>query len=172
MKSDDIRDQVSRNMHRRGFAIADLRLQPDPFNGWRLWLESEGFRGMPRQDRRAMALEGLADEHFEWLDLITSEEKAWAGVAPRDSDLEDLPLWPEALARARTLTEPIDACFMSDLDEDLPPPLVCTFYSLKGGVGLGCSICGPSRRILSRGSCAPSGWRGHGLGSSNNHFTA
>jgi hypothetical protein len=40
------------------------------------------------------------------------------------------------------------------------------------GVKVGCSICGPSRRILSRGSCAPSGWRGHGLGSSNNHFTA
>jgi hypothetical protein len=26
-------------------------------------------------------------------------------------------------------------------------------------LGLGCSICGPSRRLLSRGSCAPSGWQ-------------
>jgi hypothetical protein len=27
------------------------------------------------------------------------------------------------------------------------------------GTGLGCSICGPSRRLLSRGSCVPSGWQ-------------
>lgn len=135
MKADAIRDQVSKNMARHGFVVADLRVQPDPFNGWRLWLESEAFRGMSTQGRRDLVLDGLADEHFEWIDLITPEEKSWAGVAPRDSDLEDLPLWPEALARARTVTTPIDARFLSDLDEDLPPPLICTFYSLKGGVG-------------------------------------
>ncbi len=135
MNADAIRGQVAKNMARHGFAVADLRLQPDPFNGWRLWLESEAFNGMSSQDRRALVLDGLAGEHFEWIDLITPEEKGWAGVAPRDSDLEDLPLWPEALARARTVTTPIDARFLSDLDEDLPPPLICTFYSLKGGVG-------------------------------------
>jgi cellulose biosynthesis protein BcsQ len=135
MNADAIRSQIAKNMARHGFAIADLRLQPDPFNGWRLWLESGAFDGMSSQDRRALVLDGLAGEHFEWIDLITPEEKGWAGVAPRDSDLEDLPLWPEALARARTVTAPIDARFLSDLDEDLPPPLICTFYSLKGGVG-------------------------------------
>jgi MinD-like ATPase involved in chromosome partitioning or flagellar assembly len=135
MKADEIRNQVASNMARSSFTVADLRLQPDPFGGWRLWLESENFRGIPAQERRAIVFAGLADEHFEWIDLVTSEEKVWAGAIPRNSDLEDLPLWPEALARAQTLTAPLDACFLSDLDEDLAAPLICTFYSLKGGVG-------------------------------------
>lgn len=135
MTSEEIRQRIRRNMARRGLAITDLRLQPDPFDGWRLWLESDGFLGIDAPRRRAIALEGLDDAHFEWLDLITSEEKPWTGVPPRDSDLEDLPLWPEALARARSLTSPVETRFLSDLDEDPKAPLFGTFYSLKGGVG-------------------------------------
>lgn len=135
MKSDTIRQQISSNLAEHGFTIADLRIQPDPYAGWRLWLESDDFRGMAARERRALLLDGLENEHFEWLDLITSEEKLWTGAAPLDSDLEDLPLWPEALSRARSRTAPIEARFLSDLDEDPTTPLLGTFYSLKGGVG-------------------------------------
>jgi len=133
--ADAIRERVSENMRSQGLAIVDLRVQPDPFDGWRLWLVSDAFQGMPPKERRALVLAGLEGEHFEWLDILTSEEMSWAGKAPLDSDLEDLPLWPEALRRAHTLTAPIDGLFASDLDEDLEPPLTGTFYSLKGGVG-------------------------------------
>ena len=151
MTSDDIRNLILSNMERHGYAIDDLRVQPDPFHGWRLWLVSEAFQGISSRQRRALALDGIENEHFEWAELMTPEERTWAGTAPLNSDLENMPFWPEALGRARSLTGPIDAIFASDLDEDLPPPLICTFYSLKGGVGRTTALAYTALTLASKG---------------------
>lgn len=151
MNRDEIREQVRENMANRGFDISELRVQPDPYKGWRLWLVSASFSGMPSKQRREIALQELDSEHFEWFELLTPDERTWAGAAPVDSSLEDVPFWPEALGRARTLTGPIDALFASDLDEDLPPPLICTFYSLKGGVGRTTALAYTAQILASKG---------------------
>ncbi|MFH0901927.1 MAG: ParA family protein [Pseudomonadota bacterium] len=151
MTGDEIRDHIRRNMERLASVPCDLRVQPDPYIGWRVWVVSDVFGGMSSKDRRARALEGLDQEHFEWSELMTPEERNWAGAAPLDSDLENVPFWPEALGKARKLTAPIYALFASDLDEDLPPPLICTFYSLKGGVGRTTALAYTALNLASKG---------------------
>src|SRR5207244_1172274 len=100
--------------------------------------------------RREKALKGLEDETFQWIDLLTPQEQEWAGDLPLDSDLEDIPLWPEALARARGVAEE-PVIFPSDLDEDLPRPIVTSFYSLRGGVGRSTALAYAARLLASRG---------------------
>jgi cellulose biosynthesis protein BcsQ len=151
MNINDIRDIVQKNMGSHEYPVLDLRIQPDSYKGWRLWLVSESFRGMASKQRQAVVLQGLEKEHFEWIELMTPEERSWAGTAPLDADLENLPLWPEALGRARSLTGPIDSLFASDLDEDLDLPLVCTFYSLKGGVGRTTALAYTALTLASKG---------------------
>jgi len=150
MKIGDIRELVRKNMENHGCVVTDLRVQPNPYRGWLLWLVSDAFKGMPSKERRAIALDGLDNEHFEFVELMTPEERTWAGTVPLDSDLENIPLWPEALGKARSLTS-IDALFASDLDEELSPPLICTFYSLKGGVGRTTALAYAALILASKG---------------------
>jgi cellulose biosynthesis protein BcsQ len=99
---------------------------------------------------RKVALKGLEDETFQWADLLTPEEREWAGDLPIDSDLEELPMWPEALARAwGVVAETVS--FPSDLDEDLPRPIVASFYSLRGGVGRSTALAYTAQILASRG---------------------
>jgi cellulose biosynthesis protein BcsQ len=59
-------------------------------------------------------------------------------------------MWPEALARARGVSErPV--LFPSDLDEDLPRPIVASFYSLRGGVGRSTALAYTAQILASRG---------------------
>ncbi|MCP4654462.1 MAG: ParA family protein, partial [bacterium] len=133
MTREQIRDAIRKNLREAGMHEEDLRIQPDGFGGWLMAVVSEGFRGLSMPRRKEIALRGLEEVDFEWLDLLTPEEKQWSGALPKDSALETLPLWPEALARYGTSFE--QPIFPSDLDEDLTKPIVATFYSLRGGVG-------------------------------------
>lgn len=91
------------------------------------------------ENARQLLLSGLNNLNnlkVEWLELLTPEEQAWAGKLPLDSDLNQLPLWPEALARSSDEAfSDIVPVFPSQLDEDLELPITATFYSLRGGVG-------------------------------------
>jgi len=42
-------------------------------------------------ERKDIALAGLSDIHFEWLDLLTPSERESAGSLPIDSTLKEIP---------------------------------------------------------------------------------
>ena len=130
MKHSEIKERIQLNLENANLAIQELRLQPDAFSGWRIAVVAEGFAGKSLAERKQIVLQGLEAIEIEWLDLLTPGEREWAGVLPIDSTLEDLPLWPEALARSKNpeSIEPLDIVFPSDLDDDLELPLVATFY--------------------------------------------
>ncbi|WP_293107586.1 ParA family protein [Moorena sp. SIOASIH] len=141
-------------MSRAALEITELRVQPDPFLGWRIAVISRGFDGKSKQERKNIALEGLKELTIQWLDLLTPEEKEqeWADSVPIDCTLENVPLWPEALARSRSgSSNPEAILFPSDLDEDLDRPIVATFYSLRGGVGRSTALAYTARILASRG---------------------
>lgn len=152
MTHSEIKECIRRNMASAHLEIEDLRVQPDPFAGWRIAVVSSGFCGRSPDERKQIALKGLERLTIQWLDLLTPGEREWTGPLPIDSTLEDLPLWPQALARTAG-TQPI--VFPSDLDDDLDRPIVATFYSMRGGVGrstalayTGCILAAKGRSVL------------------------
>src|SRR5215470_2368721 len=148
MTYNEIHEHIERNLLDAGLPFQDIRVQPDPFRGWRVAIVSSSFAGLSSIARRERSLRGLENEIFQWVELLTPEEKEWAGDLPLDSDLESLPMWPEALARRASEKSVI---FPSDLDEDLPRPIVATFYSLRGGVGRSTALAYTARILASRG---------------------
>ncbi|PPT05712.1 hypothetical protein CKA32_002798 [Geitlerinema sp. FC II] len=149
MNRDDIKTRLKANLEAANCAIEEIRVQPDPFSGWRIVVISPNFADRSNIERRQIALKGLETLEIEWLDVLTPEEREWAGKLPTDSDLEDLPLWPEALARGQNI--PKTVVFPSDLDDDLEPPIVATFYSLRGGVGRSTALAYTAQILARRG---------------------
>jgi cellulose biosynthesis protein BcsQ len=145
--------------HRRKFTsgwvawpIDDLRVQPDSFVGWVIIIVSSGFDGKSREKRKKIALAGLDDVHIEWLELLTPIERQWAGSLPINSDLEDIPLWPDALAYGKLLSRSVGRIvFPSELSQTLLSPLIVTFYSLRGGVGRSTALAYTARILAARG---------------------
>ncbi len=149
---EEIRKKILSNLDKSDISLAEdgLRIQPDPFSGWCIVVISSDFEGKPQKERKALVLAGLENIQIEWLDLLTPEEREWVGVLPLDGDLEDLPLWPEALARRR-LARQLEILFPSDLDEDIPLPITAAFYSLRGGVGRSTALAYAAHILAARG---------------------
>jgi cellulose biosynthesis protein BcsQ len=150
MKHAEVKAHIERNLIAAGLPIEDIRVQPDAFSGWMVVVVSPGFAGMVWEKRRAIVRQELEEETFQWLDVLTPEERDVAGNLPLDSDLEDIPMWPESLARARVASE-APAIFPSDLDAALPRPIVTSFYALRGGVGCSTALAYTARILASRG---------------------
>ncbi len=148
MTREELLQAVRANLENAEIQDGDIRVQPDPYGGWRIAVIAGAFAGRSSGERRATVLAGLDDLDVEWIDLLTPEEREWAGDLPGDTEPEQLPLWPEALARG--FTDPTPAPFPSDLDDDLEPPIVTTFYSLRGGVGRSTALA-YTGRILAAG---------------------
>ncbi len=146
---EELLQAVRANLGSREIEAEDVRVQPDPYGGWRIAVVAGAFTGQSLAERRAVVLAGLDDLDVEWIDLLTPEEREWAGDLPGDTEPEQLPLWPEALARGGAESAP--ARFPSDLDDDLPPPIVTTFYSLRGGVGRSTALAYTGRILAANG---------------------
>ncbi|MDM8562593.1 hypothetical protein QUF54_04485 [Candidatus Marithioploca araucensis] len=135
MTRENIRSIIINNLMEAGFSFEKdgLRVQPDPFSGWRIVVVSADFEGKSPAERKSIALKGLDSLQIEWLELLTLTEQTWAGTLPLDYELDNLPLWPEALARGKMLESQANTVFPSELDEDIESPIIATFYSLRGG---------------------------------------
>ncbi len=149
MNHTQIKEQIQQNLAEANLNLEDLRVQPDPFSGWRIAVVSSDFAEKSTIERRKIVLKGLEELTIEWLDLLTPEEREWVGMLPLDSNLEDLPLWPEALARSAEIPQTV--VFPSDLDEDLKPPIITTFYSLRGGVGRSTALAYTAQILARKG---------------------
>ncbi|HEY9865296.1 MAG TPA: AAA family ATPase [Candidatus Obscuribacterales bacterium] len=149
MNQEEIKKKIRDNLIQANFNVEDLRVQPDLFMGWRIAVISSNFVNQSYDRRKQIVLQGLEDLTIEWLDLLTPQEREWSGKLPLDSNLENLPLWPEALARSAEIPENI--VFPSDLDDDLERPIIATFYSLRGGVGRSTALAYTARILARRG---------------------
>jgi cellulose biosynthesis protein BcsQ len=148
----ELRERIAANLSSVHLEINDIRVQPDPYGGWRVLVISKDFEGRSSLERKRAALAGIEGETVEWADLMTPNEAAWGGPLLSESDLSDLPLWSEALARASDTSErKPEVLFPSDLDEDLPSPVAVTFYSVRGGVGRSTALAYVGRILAARG---------------------
>jgi MinD-like ATPase involved in chromosome partitioning or flagellar assembly len=86
------------------------------------------------------------------LELLTPDEAEFLGVRgggdPRIID--DLPLWPEALAKGQARELPV-LYLPSHSFTPLSPPVVATFYSLRGGVGRSTALVHTARLLAAQG---------------------
>lgn len=145
MTKDKIIEIIQRNIDKANIEPESIRVQQDPYGGWTIAVVSDDFGDLPPALRRKKILEGLDNVGIEWVDLMTPAELEWFGALPSDESEDRLPLWPEALARGMTTPEQLR--FPSDEDEDLEPPLVVTFYSLRGGVGRSTALAHTARLL-------------------------
>ena len=151
MTRDEIYQTIRNNLNAAGHHDFQVRVQPDLYEGWRIVVISAGFEGKASSERRAMAFAGLEDVMIEWDEFLTPEESEWAGQLPIDSDLTEIPLWPEALARGQRAGQVIERVFPSELDEDLDLPILVSFYSLRGGVGRSTALAYTGRALAAKG---------------------
>lgn len=141
---------VERRLSEAAIDEADVRVAVDPFGGWRLLVVADAFGTMSSQERRHAALGADHDESLQWFDLVTNSEYEPELTNRLMSQSEQLSLWPSALAADLRSHKPI--VFLSDSDvADLEAPFVCTFFSLRGGVGRSTSLVSTSRLLASRG---------------------
>lgn len=148
MNREMLRGQIQENLQEAGVTTSDLRVQEDPYGGWNIVVISEDFEGLSFEKRKDIVLDSLSIE-IEWIDLLTPQEREWAGTLPADVDIDDLPLWPEAMARS--LDQKDELTFLSDLETDISLPITATFYSHRGGVGRSTALGYAARILADRG---------------------
>jgi len=151
MIGQDIRSIITKNLNDAGFSLEKegLRVQPDPFSGWRIVIVSAGFEGKSPDERKSIALKGLGDLQIEWLELLTPTEQTWSGTLPLDSDFENLPLWPEALhggvGRSTALAYAAHILAARGrkvvcVDMDLEAPGLAALFGKEREIGEGCGL--------------------------------
>jgi MinD-like ATPase involved in chromosome partitioning or flagellar assembly len=148
----EIQNAIRTILERAGIDLAghDIRIQPHPYRGWNIAVICDGLGALDYLQRSELVRKGLPPEvEIAWLDMLTVAEIPWAGPLPGDADPDSLPLWPEVLARERLDTRQ-SHLLASDLDEDLEPPVVVTFYSLRGGVGRSTALAHVARILSQR----------------------
>lgn len=146
----EISEAILRAMAEKGWAAEDVRVQPDGYGNWNIAVVSRDFHGVDQATRKAEVLKYLGAS-IEWLELLTPSEKEWAGDLFPESDLDDIPFWPDTLAKANQYDAANPVIFPSFIDDDLTLPIIATFYSLRGGVGRSTALAYSAHVLASRG---------------------
>ncbi|MDQ1294984.1 MAG: hypothetical protein QG608_2869 [Actinomycetota bacterium] len=141
----EVRQALCERSEREGFPGARVHVASTSIGRWRVRIVHDGLRGIPDEERRARLL-GDLDDDVEVAELVTSAEEEWYGPVFLENE-GSLPLWPEAMGQESSE----QLIFASDLDEDIEPPAVVTFYSLRGGVGRTTALASAARLLASRG---------------------
>jgi MinD-like ATPase involved in chromosome partitioning or flagellar assembly len=140
-----VRAAVQRNAFAAGMPAAQIVVADSRFGGFDVRVVDSALAEYDDVRRRSLLLQGIENEVVT-AELLTPDEEEWYG--PRFIEDPYLPLWAEALARDEPDEELL---FVSDLDADLDPPAVVTFYSLRGGVGRTTALVNAARMMASRG---------------------
>ncbi|WP_131766016.1 P-loop ATPase, Sll1717 family [Candidatus Protofrankia californiensis] len=142
----DLRHRLTEALDRAGIGSADVRIRADPFGGWRVLVVSQELAGLSDAERRRIVPAGI-DEHIALAVFRTPEEGVDEALV-LDQNMDVVPLWPESLARG-AVGERVEVRFPADVEASLDPPVVVTFYSLRGGVGRSTALA-YAARILAR----------------------
>lgn len=153
--TDKSKDPLSRtravleaNARQMGLDGAKIYVARGPFGGLRIRLVHDALASMNDEQRRSRLLDGI-DERIEIAELLTAGEEEWYGSAFLETD-DPLPIWADALEiKLSDVSSPLT--FASDLDQDISPPAVVTFYSLRGGVGRTTALASVARILADRG---------------------
>lgn len=131
------------------FPNADsISVQADGYGELKVEVISDELKGLSEIDRRKKLDEALGKFKASWRVLVTNEELE---DIVRELHQNELPLWPESMARGnRDLSENSLFSFLSDSEDGYERPITTTFYSLRGGVGRSTSLA-HTARILARG---------------------
>jgi len=143
--ADAVKRTLEENGHRHDMADLRIHLARGTEDGWRVRIVSDSLTGLPDVERRKLLLAGL-ENSIEAAELLTSAEEEWYGPPPRVVD-GNIPIWSDALRQSSILP----LLFATDLDQDISPPTVITFYSLRGGVGRTTALAAAARILASRG---------------------
>jgi cellulose biosynthesis protein BcsQ len=145
LDAEAVKRALNENAIRNDVADVRVHVARGMEHGWRVRAVSDSLAGRSDLERRGLLLAGL-ERSVEAAELLTSDEEAWYGPPPREVD-GALPIWPDALSQSST--QPL--LFASDLDEDIEPPAVVTFYSLRGGVGRTTALVAAARLLAAKG---------------------
>lgn len=145
LDADAVRRALEENAVRNEVSDVSIHVARGTENGWRIRVVSDSLAGWSDVERRGLLLSGL-ERSVEAAELLTSDEEDWYGPPPLEID-GALPVWSEALGQSST--QPL--LFASDLDEDIKPPAIVTFYSLRGGVGRTTALAAAARLLAARG---------------------
>jgi cellulose biosynthesis protein BcsQ len=142
---DELRAGLGGALRAAGIDAAEILMSQDPYDGWRVVvLERPSSLGVPAPARW---LPPELDREIASLSFRSVEDRGDVTELLKN-ELAEHPLWPEALARGRAIFPTVPR-FAADLNVDLPPPIVTTFYSLRGGVGRSTALAYVAR-ILAR----------------------
>ncbi len=121
----------------------------DPYRGVRIVIVSAELRDLNATHRHNKVRPALANLDVSSLKLLAPEEADPDDLEPKavTGTLPDLPLWPERLAIGQA--DEIEVTLPSHSLSQLAPPVVATFYSLRGGVGRSTALA-HTARILAR----------------------
>jgi len=146
MTPEELRALVHANALEAGLEDARVLIAPDPFEGFRIRVVHPRLASLSDEERRLKLLKGVASL-VGTAELLTPEEEQWYGEAFVEHD-GGIPTWADMWSQP----DPAEALvFASDLDEDIEPPAVVTFYSLRGGVGRTTALAAAARILASRG---------------------
>ncbi len=105
----------------------------DKYKGWRVLVVSEEFSGASPTARRDAILSVISDEDVAALVALAPEEEGDISCLSASSGTPAA-IWEDAFANAETSME-IPVRLAASQMESLNPPVVATFYSLRGGIG-------------------------------------
>ena len=126
---------IDETMHALKMAFdGQIQVTPDKFGGLRLRIVDDTFSNDSQAARRRRILELIDEDDIAGLALLTPGEVNTEFDPGSDVDSPKLPLWPGTLADgaiAQTSTVHLASLSQASLE----PPVIATFYSLRGGVG-------------------------------------
>ncbi|MFJ4077194.1 P-loop ATPase, Sll1717 family [Curtobacterium sp. NPDC089991] len=128
----------------------EVTVIPDDFRGLRLRIVSSRFRLMDKSARREAVLDIVDDEEIAALALLSPEEVDGPDDVRIERDSEDLPLWADTLAEG-SASPTLQVHLPSSRQEQLTPPIVATFYSLRGGVGRSTALAHAAYNLAAQG---------------------
>jgi MinD-like ATPase involved in chromosome partitioning or flagellar assembly len=139
------RHSLEENARRLGLHGARIHVAAAPFGGLRIRVVHDGLDALSNAKRQHELLQGI-EEEIDSAELLTTAEEEWFGPPFTEAD-EPLPTWSEVLEQRVTAD---DVHFVTDFDEDIDPPSIVTFYSLRGGVGRTTALAAAARLLAAR----------------------
>lgn len=145
---DEYRTKLEEIFDSEGERVLVIR---DKFAGVRLSVVSERFAALSNADRRKIILDVVPDEDIASLSLTTNSELAAEAERSSNEDaVRELPLWADSLADGGATPE-LRVNLASSQQEQLEPPIITTFYSLRGGVGRSTALTHTAFNLANQG---------------------